>query len=98
MPLENLLKVIEFLVPVAKAIPILGSSVEGSLEAVKEIVVLAQVRRASAARDLGLIGRNRTSRIISRTQETLHKRLRDGSTPSCSSSRVRIKTRWMAQS
>jgi hypothetical protein len=45
MGLEHLLNVIEFLVPIAKAIPILGSPVEGSLEAVKQIVLLAQVRR-----------------------------------------------------
>jgi hypothetical protein len=45
MALEGLIQTLELLIPIAKAIPLLGSPVEGSLEAAVKIVQLAQVRR-----------------------------------------------------
>jgi hypothetical protein len=44
MALDQVLETIELLVPLAKAIPVLGSTVEGSLEAVAKIIKYAQVR------------------------------------------------------
>jgi uncharacterized protein (UPF0210 family) len=45
MALEDLIKTLELLVPIAKAVPVLGSPVEGSLETAVKILRFAQVRR-----------------------------------------------------
>jgi hypothetical protein len=45
MSIEDWIKTLELLVPIAKAVPLLGSPVEGSLEAAVKILQLAQVRR-----------------------------------------------------
>jgi hypothetical protein len=44
MALEDLIKTLELLVPIAKAVPVLGAPVEGTLEAAVKILQLAQVR------------------------------------------------------
>jgi hypothetical protein len=45
MALEDWIKTLELLVPIAKAVPVLGAPVEGSLEAAVKILQFAQVRR-----------------------------------------------------
>jgi hypothetical protein len=45
MALEDLIKTLELLVPIAKTVPVLGSPVEGSLDAAVKILRFAQVRR-----------------------------------------------------
>jgi hypothetical protein len=45
MSLEGWIKTLELLIPIAKAVPVLGSPVEGSLEAAVKILRFAQVRR-----------------------------------------------------
>jgi hypothetical protein len=47
MALEEALEIFEMLVPIAKAVPILGAPVEGSLEALSKILKFAQVRHLS---------------------------------------------------
>jgi hypothetical protein len=48
MALEEALEILEVLVPIAKAVPILGVPVEGSLEALSKILKFAQVRHLFA--------------------------------------------------
>jgi uncharacterized protein (DUF39 family) len=43
--LEGWIRTLELLTPIAKSIPLLGSPLEGSLEAVVQILKFAQVRR-----------------------------------------------------
>jgi hypothetical protein len=45
MSFEGWIKTLEILIPIAKAVPLLGSPVEGSLEAAIKILQFAQVRR-----------------------------------------------------
>jgi hypothetical protein len=46
MALEDAVAILEVLVPIAKAVPVLGAPVEGSLEALKKILEFAQARQA----------------------------------------------------
>jgi hypothetical protein len=48
MALEEAIDILEILVPIAKAVPILGAPVEGSLEALKKILEFAQARHWSS--------------------------------------------------
>jgi hypothetical protein len=48
MALEEAIDILKVLVPIAKAVPILGVPVEGSLEALSKIIEFAQVRHWSA--------------------------------------------------
>jgi hypothetical protein len=48
MGLEDAIAILEVLTPIAKAIPVLGAPVEGSLEAVGKILKFAKVRRVQA--------------------------------------------------
>jgi hypothetical protein len=45
MSLESWINTLELLLPIAKAVPVLGSPVEGSLEAAVKILQFAQARR-----------------------------------------------------
>jgi hypothetical protein len=47
MALEEAIDILEILVPIAKAVPIPGARVEGSLEVLKKIIELARVRYCS---------------------------------------------------
>jgi hypothetical protein len=47
MLLEQALDVLGVLVPIAKAVPVLGARVEGSLEVAKKILELAKARHCS---------------------------------------------------
>jgi hypothetical protein len=44
MALDEAIDILKVLVPIAKAVPILGAPVEGSLEALSKILEFAQVR------------------------------------------------------
>jgi hypothetical protein len=48
MALDEAMEILEVLVPIAKAVPILGAPVEGSLEALSKILKFAQVRHLCA--------------------------------------------------
>jgi hypothetical protein len=50
MALDEAIDILKVLVPIAKAVPILGAPVEGSLEALSKILEFAQVRHGSAFR------------------------------------------------
>jgi hypothetical protein len=50
MALDEVIDILNVLVPIAKAVPILGAPVEGSLEALSKILEFAQVRHGSAFR------------------------------------------------
>jgi hypothetical protein len=45
MALEEAISILAILTPIAKAIPVLGSPVEGSLEALTRLLELAKARR-----------------------------------------------------
>jgi hypothetical protein len=45
MPLEDAMMILDVLTVIAKAVPVLGAPVEGSLEALGKILKLAQARR-----------------------------------------------------
>jgi hypothetical protein len=45
MALEEAIAILAILTPIAKAIPVLGSPVEGSLEALSKLLELAKARR-----------------------------------------------------
>jgi hypothetical protein len=47
MALDEAIDILNVLVPIAKAVPILGAPVEGSLEALSKILEFAQVRQGS---------------------------------------------------
>jgi hypothetical protein len=46
MALEEAVDILKVLTPIAKAVPILGAPVEGSLEALSKILEFAQARRS----------------------------------------------------
>jgi hypothetical protein len=48
MALDEAIDILNVLVPIAKAVPILGAPVEGSLEALSKILEFTQVRHGSA--------------------------------------------------
>jgi hypothetical protein len=48
MALEEAISILKVLVPIAKAVPVLGAPVEGSLEALSKILEFAQARRLHA--------------------------------------------------
>jgi hypothetical protein len=48
MALEEAISILEVLVPIAKAVPVLGAPVEGSLEALSKILRFAQARNLIA--------------------------------------------------
>jgi hypothetical protein len=48
MALDEAIDILKVLVPIAKAVPVLGAPVEGSLEALSKILELAQVRHSPA--------------------------------------------------
>jgi hypothetical protein len=48
MALDEAMEILEVLAPIAKAVPILGAPVEGSLEALSKILKFAQVRHLCA--------------------------------------------------
>jgi hypothetical protein len=50
MALDEVIDVLKVLVPIAKAVPILGAPVEGSLEALSKILEFAQARHSLADR------------------------------------------------
>jgi hypothetical protein len=45
MALEEAIAILAVLTPIAKAVPVLGSHVEGSLEALSRLLELAKARR-----------------------------------------------------
>jgi hypothetical protein len=45
MALDEAINLLAVLTPIAKAVPVLGSPVEGSLEALSKLLELAKVRR-----------------------------------------------------
>jgi hypothetical protein len=45
MALEDWIETLELLIPIARAVPVLGPPVEGSLEAAMKILQFTQVRR-----------------------------------------------------
>jgi hypothetical protein len=49
MLLEEAISVLAILTPIAKAVPVLGSPVEGSLEALSKLLELAKARRLAVA-------------------------------------------------
>jgi hypothetical protein len=78
MSLEEALEILEVLVPIAKAVPILGAPVEGSLEALSKILKFAQVRHLFAdlaSIDLAHFRRRWSSRTRRRRQSSLFKLL-----------------------
>jgi hypothetical protein len=48
MALDEAIDILQVLVPIAKAVPLLGAPVEGSLEALSKILEFAQVRHSPA--------------------------------------------------
>jgi hypothetical protein len=48
MALDEAIDILKVLVPIAKAVPVLGAPVEGSLEALSKILEFAQVRHSPA--------------------------------------------------
>jgi hypothetical protein len=48
MALDEAIDILKVLVPIAKAVPILGAPVEGSLEALSKVLEFAQVRNSPA--------------------------------------------------
>jgi hypothetical protein len=49
MLLEEAISLLAILTPIAKAVPVLGSPVEGSLEALSKLLELAKARRLAVA-------------------------------------------------
>jgi hypothetical protein len=45
MGLEEAINILAILTPIAKAVPVLGSAVEGSLDALSKLLELAKARR-----------------------------------------------------
>jgi hypothetical protein len=49
MALDEAIAILAILTPIAKAVPVLGSPVEGSLEALSKLLELANARRLAVA-------------------------------------------------
>jgi hypothetical protein len=49
MALDEAINILAVLTPIAKAVPVLGSPVEGSLEALSKLLELAKARRLAVA-------------------------------------------------
>jgi hypothetical protein len=53
MALDEAITLLAVLKPIAKAVPVLGSPVEGSLEALNKLLELVKARRLAVARLIG---------------------------------------------